>query len=66
MANLEKIVAAAAKVFKTGYHAATVQDIAGRALLLRQDYYDRRSASTGSFAISTSTWLRALHTSATS
>src|SRR5262245_45109365 len=40
MANLEEIIAAAAKVFQTkGYHAATVQDIADAVGLLKGSLY---------------------------
>src|SRR5258706_10705022 len=40
MANLEAIVAAAAKVFqKKGYHAATVQDIADAVGILKGSLY---------------------------
>jgi AcrR family transcriptional regulator len=40
MANLEEIIAAAAKVFRTkGYHAATVQDIADAVGILKGSLY---------------------------
>src|SRR5258706_15197576 len=40
MANLEEIIAAAAKVFQTkGYHGGTVQDIAGAVGLLKGSLY---------------------------
>jgi len=40
MANLEEIIAAAAKVFQTkGYHAATVQDIADAVGILKGSLY---------------------------
>ena len=40
MANLEAIIAAAAKVFRTkGYHAATVQDIADEVGILKGSLY---------------------------
>src|SRR5437867_13354379 len=40
MANLEEIIAAAAKVFRTkGYHAATVQDIADAVGILKGSVY---------------------------
>jgi iron-sulfur cluster repair protein YtfE (RIC family) len=40
MANLEEIIAAAAKVFRTkGYHAATVQDIADEVGILKGSLY---------------------------
>ena len=45
MANLEAIIAAAAKVFRTkGYHAATVQDIADEVGILKGSLYHHARA----------------------